>query len=68
MYISKYPIFFKQWGEWMPIDSQEVVDEKSKVLSFESENIIYRMKRTGKKASGRVLEGQTWDQLPEVRN
>lgn len=44
--------FFKQWGEWAPINDQHVGQE--------------HMYRAGKKAAGRVLDGQTWDELPDV--
>ena len=39
---------FKQWGEWSPNDMQGA--------DF--------FQRVGKKASGRRLDGRTWDQMP----
>lgn len=50
----KVPFFFKQWGEWSPLDN-------SSGTVNTSENKLFRK---GKKASGRILDGQTWDQLP----
>lgn len=43
------PFFFKQWGEWSP--SSDII-HKNKMI------------RTGKKASGRLLDNIYWNQLP----
>ncbi|KKM61107.1 hypothetical protein LCGC14_1535100, partial [marine sediment metagenome] len=45
------PYFFKQWGEWAPAPNRTGLC----------------MERIGKKAAGRLLDGRTWDQFPEVR-
>ncbi len=47
------PFFFKQWGEWMQ-------------LSVKGAEFQSAMKRVGKKAAGRTLEGRTWDEIPDV--
>ena len=47
---------FKQWGEHAP---------ETVALPLSSEPTI-GMRRVGKKAAGRVLDGRTWDQYPEV--
>ncbi len=46
---AKVPFFFKQWGEWGPC-----------LL----ETGEYTVRRVGKKAAGRIVEGRTWDQIP----
>lgn len=52
------PFFFKQWGEWRPSfgmkDGTVIVDDNN-------------MRRIGKKVAGRLLDGRTWDEIPEVR-
>jgi protein gp37 len=42
--------FFKQWGAWAPVAAE---DGAAPVL-----------RRLGKKAAGRLLDGRTWDQMP----
>lgn len=50
---------FKQWGHWVP---EELLTEKQKkVTTLEG----YRLAAAGKKQAGRLLDGRTWDQLPE---
>jgi len=44
------PFFFKQWGAWGPL-SNDANDQMA-------------MKRLGKKAAGRLLDGRTWDGMP----
>jgi len=62
------PFFFKQWGEWWPypdeINKMTVnrnTKEGGKVKRFEN----WYFERNGKKAAGRILDGQTWDELPQ---
>ncbi|MDP9314174.1 MAG: phage Gp37/Gp68 family protein [Chloroflexota bacterium] len=50
------PFFFKQWGEWMYFESTSVDGAEPQPM----------MKRVGKKAAGRELEGRTWDEIPDV--
>lgn len=63
---------FKQWGEWLP--SEEVPSEQQESLELqnrdgfvETEDDLVSVYRVGKKAAGRVLDGRTWDEVPEVR-
>ena len=51
--------FFKQWGEWAPIDPRPSVqtDPRSRLAE---------MARIGKKRAGRELDGVTHDALPEA--
>jgi protein gp37 len=56
------PFHFKQWGHWVPADSQ--VQAQQKTLIFENERSV-RMVRLTKKRAGRILEGATWNGLPQ---
>jgi protein gp37 len=67
------PFFFKQWGEWAPWgDSSckylmdfncDQADRKFKSTVI-SPCVFYRV---GKKAAGRELDGQVWEQYPEAK-
>jgi protein gp37 len=48
------PFLFKQWGEWAPVSGMPSVHGETDVS----------MERVGKKAAGRLLDGETWDQVP----
>jgi len=64
------PFFFKQWGAWTPsddvgavpvtVDGAVLVDDLATVVP----GFPVSMRRVGKKSAGRVLDGQTWDQMP----
>lgn len=43
------PFFFKQWGEWAPDGTIAGVEH---------------MRKIGKHAAGRILDGRTWDEYP----
>lgn len=76
------PFFFKQWGEWtvdsedlettfpghdnalVPLDPTP--RRKGQHLTPAELETAVHMRRVGKKAAGRVLDGRTWDELPEV--
>ena len=51
---AKVPFWFKQWGEWGPYGQASVGHRNA-------------LKRVGKKAAGRRLDGREWNELPEVR-
>lgn len=51
------PFFFKQWGEYGP---NWLNDDNGKIEGSEW------MDRMGKKAAGRLLDGRTWDEMPEI--
>jgi protein gp37 len=53
---------FKQWGNWRPADGQEGSPRKR--IQLKSESGIQILVHLGKKASGRELDGRTWDDLP----
>ena len=71
------PFLFKQWGGWAAIDEpwqqKSVADLKSNEqwLNYEGGSgfhgdSVWRMRRVGKKKAGRMLDGQTWNEMPEV--
>jgi protein gp37 len=64
------PYFFKQWGEWSPIgmvnDKRVVIGENGKTWDRGLDSMP-RMYRTGRKKAGRMLDGQTWDEFPEIK-
>lgn len=58
------PFFFKQWGEWvyeahMTDDAWEDIDASEKGFSS-----FIRPYRLGKSRAGRLLDGETWGQMP----
>lgn len=52
---------FKQWGDWAPLDAAGGAEVPRATLE---RGYSKPMGRFGKKISGRMLEGQTWDGLP----
>lgn len=57
---------FKQWGHWSP-EELGVDREHRRVEVFGRDGKPIALVRLGKKASGRRLDGMTWDELPEPR-
>lgn len=63
------PFFFKQFGEWAPTgrvgigrsDPRELLVGKPDERGFREE-----IRRVGKKAGGRELDGRTWDEYPDA--
>lgn len=67
--------FFKQWGEFAPVgwvhaDSDGVLVRPDGHVCCDRSELAparnYEMRRVGKKAAGRLLDGRTWDEMPEV--
>jgi protein gp37 len=63
------PFFFKQWGEWRPggdpaRPSQWFTPDGHTEPGYGVVSGTVAMARVGKKAAGRVLDGQTWDEFP----
>jgi protein gp37 len=62
--------FFKQWGAWKPERSISAtpVSISGKLLEFmpgKSEpDAAVRMRRVGKSAAGRSIDGRTWNEMP----
>ena len=55
------PFFFKQWGAWMPVE-----DVPRHAKRSPGQAIRGGMIRVGKKAAGRLLDGRTWDEMPQL--
>jgi protein gp37 len=64
---AETPFFFKQWGEWFPLDHAEDEQYWSSTKSIEmKEGSIqqYTMLKVGKKAAGNLLDGRTHLEFP----
>jgi protein gp37 len=61
---SNVPFHFKQWGDWAP--GQGINLAAARKTSREAQDGTL-MLRVGKKAAGRILDGETWDGLPKRR-
>jgi protein gp37 len=67
------PFFFKQWGEFAEthINREEFCNPKPEHLGeqvTESDSqVVAVMRRVGKKAAGRILDGREWNEMPGVR-
>lgn len=57
------PFFFKQWGEWSHEYPQQLY-LAHRAQTYQRGTVFHKV---GKKNSGRLLDGQEWNQLPEVR-
>lgn len=63
----RVPFFMKQWGEWLPNASE--YDCYQPAADYNRQHVMLgdvAMVRVGKKAAGRLLDGRTWDEMPEV--
>lgn len=68
------PFFFKQWGEFAPCDPPVVTNIQGKLQATGSWRASDRyvecretgqwVKRVGKKAAGRLLDGREWNEFP----
>lgn len=63
----KVPFFFKQWGEWVAYSCHKE-DSREGVIYLDSEQIAmkYAMVKTGKKNAGRMLEGEQYNEMPDL--
>jgi len=57
------PFFFKQWGEWQQVMSQQEVRERASG-NFKTLPAGSAFVRVGKKAAGRLLDGREWNEFP----
>lgn len=72
------PFFFKQWGEWEPSFDPVAhmhMTEKSFFVNLDGSTNFgignagcAVVKKIGKKAAGRMLDGKTYDEYPEVNH
>lgn len=72
------PFLFKQWGEYQPLEHPDD-DGATRYVCLENGRVAtdddlwhintghwWGVRRVGKKAAGRELDGLTWDQYPEA--
>ena len=65
--MAETPFFFKSWGDWYPNWSEmprDDIDYGKPHVSVGGLSFV----RCGKKQSGRILDGSTWDEEPEDVN
>jgi protein gp37 len=55
---------FKQWGHWVPAEFVEADEKPKSVLQMPRERAV-SMAKLSKKEAGRVLQGATWDEVPD---
>jgi protein gp37 len=68
---AEVPYLFKQWGEYQPTDWKVIgrpSDKRNVLVGDPIDTLGHRweMRRVGKKAAGRELDGRTWDEFPEA--
>ena len=78
---ANVPFFFKQWGEWKPLNGTGIPHGDDDETSYpwvwvspdgstkkSSDGCSDRvMVRVGKKVAGRLLDGREWNEFPEVK-
>ena len=67
------PFLFKQHGEWLHIANSPTISSEdckkyrtSQLAFFVESNLRATFAKVGKKKAGRLLDGQLWDQYPEI--
>ncbi len=58
---SGVPFHFKQWGHWSPYNDFAT---KARIVEVSDAGERVQLFRMGKHASGRMLDGRTWDEFP----
>ena len=53
------PFHFKQWGNWSPLQGTKINGQR--VFVFNDGEQVVRLSKT---KSGRILDGNTWDEVP----
>jgi protein gp37 len=56
---------FKQWGEWRPVYGDTSGYSQTQILTS-AKGTRFTIAKLGKKRAGRMLNGQTWDEIPDV--
>lgn len=73
------PFFFKQWGEWLPCAVPRMGINEYLIMTPDGKTIpggwpeamattgdTWAIAKVGKKKASRLLDGQTWDEIPGV--
>ena len=67
---AEVPFFFKQWGEWLPADSEEFqmlsVEQRRFAEMAEYVEPVNGMYRVGKRKAGSLLDGRTHREVPDA--
>ncbi|MEQ1762553.1 MAG: DUF5131 family protein [Pyrinomonadaceae bacterium] len=72
--------FFKQWGEWMPVEpdwwsdgpndrdwiGKGLITMGSHGQTVHEGNKFEWLKKVGKKKAGRLLDGREWNEFPKL--
>lgn len=58
---ANVPFHFKQWGDWAPGQGLNLAAVRKAACEVQDGTLMVRL---GKKAAGRLLDGETWDGLP----
>jgi protein gp37 len=58
---ANIPFHFKQWGDWAPGEGVNMPAVRKTALEAQDGTPMLRL---GKKAAGRLLDGEKWDGLP----
>jgi len=61
------PFHFKQWGHWHPENRLDLDNDLRVIQLTEPSGHEFRMVALGKKKSGRILDGETWDEFPSAQ-
>lgn len=62
--VAGVPFFFKSWGKNKPLSFSDREDGLHTLQEYP--RCKYDFVKVGKKAAGRLLDGRTWDEMPEV--
>ncbi len=64
------PFFFKQWGAWIgDSDGPMAISAAGELrVSTDAPPEWQRMRKVGKAKAGRILDGRTWDEMPEAHD
>lgn len=73
------PFFFKQYGDWSPIDQPWKQDNIKPLANNERwlnlaggygfhGDEVWRIRKVGKKAAGHLLDGREWNEFPHPQN